>query len=495
MKKIIAALVMLALTVNPFAVWALSLEVNEDKEIRYVPPEFFGVANGWGDEVNKGVTIADLNGNISDKYTGMWEKYDITQWRKAGGYSNIFQWKSAIGPKNERQSQQMVKSYNYVIKEGLDEWIKGSLKINKDMSFVYAVNMDTDTPENAADLVEYLRGDGKTNYNGGINWAKIRIQNGIPDPVRVDIWELGNELDLIKENGVPTWSVDRYISESKKWISAIRSVDPDAKIAAHVYTNDFEAVGNEWHRTVLMELGNDIDYMVVHKYFAPGTAYKVCEPMLDRVIEDIKNITGEDRIKVVMTEFGSAYRDQEEFKSFEASIQLEEAIGFSDFYNRCLVKPEVVGTNAWSFNIGDTNGWTWVLLYMYNGEIKPMVMMDAMQIYHDYVSRNTIVDFKLEGFERQKASDTTCTVAKTEKGLNIVFSNLSNDSVSVDMNFIKNYKLTHKRVLTGTSLTAINYRERQECKAIDEDIYDDDIIKKFEVPKHSVTAITLEEVK
>lgn len=96
MKKIIAALVMLALTVNPFAVWALSLEVNEDKEIRYVPPEFFGVANGWGDEVNKGVTIADLNGNISDKYTGMWEKYDITQWRKAGGHSNIFQWKSAI---------------------------------------------------------------------------------------------------------------------------------------------------------------------------------------------------------------------------------------------------------------------------------------------------------------------------------------------------------------------------------------------------------------
>lgn len=495
MRKIIALTITVIMTLTPFGGLALSLNVNENNEIRFVPAEFFGVANGWGADIYGGMAVTDYKGNVREEYTGMWENYDIVQWRKAGGHSNLFQWKNTIGPQSEQQSQQLVKSYNYVIREGLDDWIKGSLKINKDMSFVYTLNMDTDTPESAADLAEYLLGDGKTNYNGGINWAQCRIQNGIPNPVKVDVWELGNEVDLIKENGNPTWTADKYVSECKRWISAVRSVAPDAKFAAHVYTNDFEAVGDEWHRTVLMEIGNEIDYVVIHKYFAPGTVYKVCEPMIDRVIDDIKSITGDDRIKVIMTEFGSAYRNQDEFKSFEASIQLEEAIGFSDFYNRCLVKPEVVGTNAWSFNAEDASGWTWVLIYIYKGVVRPMVMMDAMQIYHDYVSRNTIVDFKLEGFESQKPADVTCTVAKTDKGLNIVFSNLSNDSVNIDFKFLNSYKLTHKRVLTGTSLNAINYRDRQECKVIDEDINDNTIIKSFNVPKHSVTAITLEEVK
>ena len=49
--------------------------------------------------------------------------------------------------------------------------------------------------QDAADLIEYLNAQVGTNPNGGIDWAKVRADNGHPQPYNVRYFEIGNEMN------------------------------------------------------------------------------------------------------------------------------------------------------------------------------------------------------------------------------------------------------------------------------------------------------------
>ena len=80
----------------------------------------------------------------------------------------------------------------------------------------FAINID-ETPEDAADMVEYLNGSATT------RWGKVRAQNGHPRPYNVRTIEIGNEEAI---DGDKTWYA-RYLERFKLLYPAMRQRDPN----------------------------------------------------------------------------------------------------------------------------------------------------------------------------------------------------------------------------------------------------------------------------
>ena len=96
--------------------------------------------------------------------------------------THFYDWKKTIGPGRE-------KYWTF----GLDEFLKWHELVSSG-EVVITISFFTGTAQDAADQVEYLNSpnDG-SNPGGGTDWAKIRADNGHPEPYKVKYFEYGNE--------------------------------------------------------------------------------------------------------------------------------------------------------------------------------------------------------------------------------------------------------------------------------------------------------------
>ena len=84
----------------------------------------------------------------------------------------------------------------------------------------FAMNI-FETPEDAADMIEYLNGSTKT------KWGKIRAKNGHPKPYGVKYIGIGNEEVMYSGDDPATY--DEYIERFNILYDAIKSKDPSVK--------------------------------------------------------------------------------------------------------------------------------------------------------------------------------------------------------------------------------------------------------------------------
>jgi alpha-N-arabinofuranosidase len=63
------------------------------------------------------------------------------------------------------------------------------------VAMIYMFGIAFGTPQDAADLVEYLNMPVGKNPNGGTDWARVRAENGHPEPYNVRFFEIANEAD------------------------------------------------------------------------------------------------------------------------------------------------------------------------------------------------------------------------------------------------------------------------------------------------------------
>lgn len=109
-----------------------------------------------------------------------------------GTIANLFTWKDTIGPKDQRNNVVLGSNYASVFPYyGLDEHMQYTEDIGAEV--IYMVAEPAETPQGAADLVEYLNGIPGENNDGGTDWAQIRADNGHPEPYNVKYFEIGNE--------------------------------------------------------------------------------------------------------------------------------------------------------------------------------------------------------------------------------------------------------------------------------------------------------------
>lgn len=131
-----------------------------------------------------------------------------------------FYWKEHIGDRDFRRAPNYWWDWESLRMDfSIDEFLQFCEE--HQIEALLTVNYHFDSPENAADFVEYCNGDISTEY------GKLRADNGHPEPYNVKYWEVGNE----------QWSDSLYPVKYLDYYDAMKEVDPGISITVN---------GNHW---------------------------------------------------------------------------------------------------------------------------------------------------------------------------------------------------------------------------------------------------------
>jgi alpha-N-arabinofuranosidase len=192
----------------------------------------------------------------------------------AAGY---FDWQDLAGPRAQRPRARLFRRTELPQSTafGLPEVHALCREVGAEL--LYTVNAHTQSPEEAANLVEYLNSDKPTKY------ADLRRAHGREEPYNVTWFGLGNEIYGDWQPGQKT--APEYVDWCKKAIAEMKAVDPRVKCVVC----GLGRPNPEWDRTVLKGLIDKIDYIAIHNYFGRPVfrdnmcASLVCEEMFDQL--------------------------------------------------------------------------------------------------------------------------------------------------------------------------------------------------------------------
>lgn len=482
------------------------ISVDENNPVKVADSRLLGFNYSWAGQFDVcGIPFkAGYDPQVVKKLRGL----ALPLNRLSGTSANIIKWKEAIGPYSKRAKQKLVnwwKEEGRKIGLGPIEWIKMVLAIDPDAHFTWTVNL-FESPEDTADLVEFFTGDGKSNPNGGINWAQKRIEYGIARPIKVDVWELGNELDG------PEWrnkfkSIYTYTNLCRKHISAIRSVSPKAKIAAHaatfsslvVYAKFFGDSWEIWHRTVLKEIGAKIDYLAFHPYYNSLPSSRL-EHDLNVIAKDIYAISGSNRIKLYISEYGWWPKTAEcppgspQWKNcWYTTHALIGCLATADWLTRMMNSSAVRFAAYHAFS-----GGPWGLIYrdrkggkLYTtGIVSLYKLFDAA--YQDAVD---IVSVSVSGPDTDRSSPKcmfSVAALTTASGINLVLVNQDPKSArQLSFRFLGRYTLVEANTLTAASMDSYNTLQNRPIKTITKHFNSKNALTKYTVPAKSLLILRL----
>lgn len=462
-RKITAILLLIVFALSSGTVIAAendyNMVINENNTVRNITREMYGVNCEWSVGINANYFDV-VGGEVvqAPSFAEAWKDTMVFA-RMAGASSQLFKWKDALGDFEDRKVQK-IWSVSDVVYLGIVEWVKAIQSVTPDIKIAYVVNLNTDTLENLADVVEFLIGDGTVNYNGGENWAEKRKQLGIEDPVSVFTWELGNEMDL------EGWDADTYVQYCKKVIPIIKSIDPDANITAHADTaahangkDRTNTCGWEnWHRKVLTEIGDQIDNIAFHYYYPAGYVARANDP-LDRLEKDIVEITGSDRIKIYISEQAPAPNSQtynpESPYDYCLPHTIWGATALAEFYFRAMLRDSVIASTCHSIDSA-----TWTLCYRNEaGGHSLSATGETIKSFAKY-GVGDMLECKLDTFSKEELGNIAGAAVKDKDGnINILFTNRSDtDAANVNFEFQNGeYKLKMVRKIHGDVRSADNW--------------------------------------
>ena len=173
----------------------LTVDVNDPQRI-IDSSSIFGINhryafNGYG-------SFDSETMQIKADFKALYEDAGFGSIRYPGGtISNLFNWKTSIGPVESRKNQ-IHGFYNnpgqggIAPNFGLTEIATFAEDVDSEIVYVYSLGRGS--AQDAADLIEYLNASVGTNPNGGIDWAAVRAANGHAEPYGVRYFEIGNEM-------------------------------------------------------------------------------------------------------------------------------------------------------------------------------------------------------------------------------------------------------------------------------------------------------------
>jgi len=211
----------------------------------------------YGGVFEPGSRHADQHGCRTDVLEHL-GRLDMTMMRYPGGnFVSGYHWRDGVGPVEHRPTVREL-AWNSVEPNtfGTDEF----LGLCERMSWtpMLAVNLGTGNPAEARDWVEYC------NAPVGSTIADLRAAHGHPDPYGVGLWCLGNEMDGPWQLGHV--SAEEYATRARLAAQLMRGIDPSIEtVVCGSSTPDLPSY-LEWDRTVLECLGDQADYLSVHRY-------------------------------------------------------------------------------------------------------------------------------------------------------------------------------------------------------------------------------------
>ncbi|MCL2005219.1 MAG: DUF1080 domain-containing protein [Planctomycetaceae bacterium] len=148
-----------------------------------------------------------------------------------GCFASAYRWKDGIGPQDKRGPYPFSIWDDLEVNSfGTDEFIAMCRAVGAEPMIVINIGTpmwnvdrtpetaDVDWLQEALDWLEYCNGCPETT-----KWGRIRAENGHPEPYNVKYWEIDNEIET---------SIEDYVAALKKFIPAMKAMDPTIKIAA-----------------------------------------------------------------------------------------------------------------------------------------------------------------------------------------------------------------------------------------------------------------------
>lgn len=176
-----------------------------------------------------------------------------------GNVAQDYHWMWGVGPRDERVTWTNLSWKNEPEPSdfGTDEFVMFARALGAEPSLTVNVEGRGATVEEAAAWVEYCNGPASSKYGA------MRAANGNLYPFGVKYWEVGNEIwgDWVRGHS----DAETYARNYNRYAQAMRAVDPSIKLIA--VGRDDNNGGMEWNRTVLREVGRNIDYLAIHHYY------------------------------------------------------------------------------------------------------------------------------------------------------------------------------------------------------------------------------------
>jgi alpha-L-arabinofuranosidase len=471
----------------------VEIAVRENRTLKNYSGNMFGFNYDWlGVDALK---IAELRNNnralplISKQYIRAMQGFPQSLCRMAGTNSQHFHWKQAIGPIELRKEQKLAPwAKSKIQTTGLLEWIKSCRKVDKDAQFVWVVNISRDTPQDAADLAEFLTRDANT------QWGNKSIEYGLKAPVKPAIWELGNELDWSHEK----MPVDEYIQRCREVMTAIRKIQPDAVFAAHTKTAPWSRASKEtwqeWHQAVLKYLANDLQYIVFHPYYH-GHKIVYLEQFISRIESDINKSDNPD-IKLFMSEHAKwrPHCDEDPKKYWYQTHALVGCLDTAEWLLRMLDRPKVTAMTYHSHSSGP-----WGMIYRdeKSDRLFTTGIADLFKLFSNLPGRK-VVKCNISGpytdVKKDDLSFTAAAVTGPDNKLFLILNNrLPNTSRKVTFKFQNQYHLKKVQTLSAPDLHSYNTVDHKVIKVEAEDIDSNAHFANFKVPPKSLTFLELQD--
>ena len=183
-------------------------------------------------------------------------KVPMLRW-PGGNFASGYHWLNGVGPRDERPRLfELAWKSEESNRFGTDEFVEFCRLIDAEPWIT--VNAGSGTAEEACQWVEYCNRKGNTYY------AKLREENGHPEPYGVTYWSLGNE--LWGDFQIGHLSAEEYASKARDYAKLMRRVDPDIELTA---VGEVLGTNPEWNLAVLNKMADLIDTISTHIYHRP----------------------------------------------------------------------------------------------------------------------------------------------------------------------------------------------------------------------------------
>ena len=429
--------------------------------------------------------------------------------RMAGVSANYMLWKEAIGDFADRSD---LKFWHYDARKqyyGPVEWIESVKTSDADAKLIYTVNLPRELKntenlsgdpdqietgatgiENLKDLVRFMRlnpSDANAVGSDGVNWAQKRVDCGITDPVDIYAWELGCELDSKGQGG---YTKEEYVEMCEAAITAIRAIDPTAKIAAHERTSIkySDTLTNAWHNYILSELGDDIDYLSIHYYYVPDD-YAWFDSYLNNLNNAIAASPAAGKIKLLFTEHSTKRISQDVSAGYDYDLPhtLKGTLATAEFLTELMARPEIEATMYHSIASG-----SWALRYEKNGEYKKTAPGYVLDMFGKKAVGNSVscTVTRTGGTE----ANISAAAIKTDKGTNLVLVNTNEGDAVIDLDNITG-KLKKESIISGNSYESDTFKNAY--KDVEEITYNENVfntaIDSYTLKARSIVVLEFEE--
>lgn len=459
-----------------------TITVDENSVVKDADKNLLGFAFTWGYWPMRATMEDGDNLNVSQNFINVAKSAGI---RLPLNRSAWMKWKEAIGPLANRTLQGNPKVKQRM---GIVEWVTLVRSIDPAAEFILSPNFEQETAQDHADLAEFLTGDGSVNINGGENWAQKRIELGIVEPVKVVIWELGNEVDIKINIFTPQY----YVDKARLTIEAIKGVDPDAKFAACGATAPWSGKRDwrSWNTIILQSLGSQIDYLTFHPYYKRvQSSMNSMENYMNEMKQQILASTGSDRIKLYVSEHGVWPMNLDDRTTWTQTHDLKGTLATGAFIGRLYKRPDVAFSTTHAF--GASGPW---------GAIYRDPTVNSR--YTTGIAEMTNAFYNAVGQKVVKVSTTgkdtvnlETTAMLTDQGMNLVIFNLEPDKKR-DLKFKYSsddaYKLVKEVIVTADALDAYNTLGNKKITTTETLVSDKRAFTRYLMPEKSMVVLYLE---